>query len=60
MTEDEFKHAYVRSFLEAYKSVVRSKFNFGKLPDQDKLLEIAKNRATIAWQDYLKENPHVK
>ena len=57
MTESEFKTTYVKSFLEAYKSAVSFRRWFGPVPDEDELLQIAYERADIAWHEYLVENP---
>lgn len=56
MTEEEFKANYVKSFLEAYKTIVGFKFSFPKSPSSKELLQIAKDKAEIAWQRYLKDN----
>ena len=55
MTEDEFKTTYKKSFLEAYKSAVSTGRWFSPVPDVTELLTIAEQRATIAWQQYLKD-----
>ena len=57
MTEEEFKTNYVKSFLEAYKSVVGFKeFYFPKVPSTvEELRATADKRAEAAWQNYLKE-----
>ena len=58
MTEQDFKTTYIKSFLAAYKSAVEIRPWFGPSPTAEELLETAKKRATIAWQEYLKENPN--
>ena len=58
MTEQDFKTTYIKSFLASYKSAIEIRPWFGTSPTQNELLEIAKNRATIAWQEYIKENPN--
>lgn len=58
MTEQDFKTTYIKSFLASYKSIVEMRPWFGQSPSQKELLETAEKRATIAWQEYLKENPN--
>ena len=56
MTEEEFKTKYVKAFLAAYKTAVGFKFRYPKHPGKEELLKIAKDKAEIAWQKYLKDN----
>lgn len=58
MTEQDFKTTYIKSFLASYKSAVEVRPWFGQSHTREELLEIAENRAIIAWQEYLKENPN--
>lgn len=57
MTEEEFKTSYVKSFLEAYKTVVGFKeFYFPTVPSSiEELRKTADSKAQAAWQNYLKE-----
>ena len=55
MTEEEFKTTYKRAFLESYRTVVGFRRWFGTTPNQQELLTIAEQRATIAWKQYLKD-----
>lgn len=55
MTEQEFKTAYKRAFLESYRTVVGFRRWFGTTPSESELLSIADDRATTAWKQYLKE-----
>lgn len=57
MTEEEFKTQYKRAFLEAYRSAVSAEPDFATIPGVAELLTTAEERATIAWKQYLKENP---
>ena len=55
MTEDEFKTNYVKSYLAAYESAVKSRPVTGP-STADELLDTAKQYAERAWQQYLEEN----
>jgi hypothetical protein len=55
MTEQEFKTNYVKSYLAAYESAVKSK-PVGGASSVDQLLDTANQYAERAWQQYLKEN----
>ena len=54
MTEEEFKTNYIKSFLEAYRSVVGFKeFYFpNPLSKKEELLQLAKDKAEIAWKEH--------
>lgn len=55
MTEQEFKTNYVKSYLAAYESVIKSN-PAGSVSTADELLDTAKQYAERAWQQYLEEN----
>lgn len=55
MTEQEFKANYVRSYLAAYQSAVKSR-PVTNIDSVEQLLDTANQYAERAWQQYLKDN----
>lgn len=57
MTEEEFKAKYIKSFLQAYKTVVGfEEFYFATVPKEvEELFNLAKEKAEIAWKQYVKD-----
>jgi len=59
MTEDEFKTNYVKSYLAAYESAVKSN-PVTDIDSVEQLLDTANQYAERAWQEYRRETPDPK
>jgi len=59
MTEQEFKTNYVKSYLAAYESAMKSRPVDGA-STADELLDTAKRYAERAWQQYLQVTTDTK
>ena len=55
MTKDEFKTNYVRSYLAAYQSAATWFKNAKDADSSNRLLNVAKQNAERAWQEYQKD-----